>query len=137
MTSKESKELAQPIVDLFLQYMGNDRSTWAGQIAQDIEYVNNVQWAEDEARAVEATNAPALAINEMKISRDRVVGQMTKNSPRWIAVAVENSDVKLAGQVSDLVSWIWDKSKGNMHVRKAVESFEDTGMFVMMAYIDP
>lgn len=134
---KIAKDKARPIIETFLQYMGNDRSQWAKEVAQDIEYVNNVQWTEDEAQAVEATNAPALAINEIKISRDRVVGQMTKNAPRWIAVAVENSDVKLAGDVSDLISWIWDKSKGNMHVRKAVESFEDTGMFAMMSYVDP
>lgn len=135
MTPEQQK--AVPIIELFNQYWGNERATWSKEVSQDIEFVNNVQWKQEEADAVEADGAPAVAVNQIKPARDRVIYNVTKNRPRWIAVAVENSDVKVAGKINDLMAYIWDGSKGNMHFRKAVEDFEDIGLFVMMAYVDP
>jgi len=131
------EEKVRQTVYLFEQYSSGDRKTWEEEVAEDREFVNNAQWDETEKRYLQSKNQPALPINEMKPARDQVVGQITKNNPRWLAVAVENSDVKLAGDVSDLMAWIWDSSNGNMHFRAAVEDFIDTGLFAEMVYVDP
>jgi hypothetical protein len=137
LPEKTLRDLAKPTIDLFNQYQGGDRRQWEEQVAEDIEFVNNVQWDSAEVAYLEGQDKPALAINEMKIARERVVGQLTKNSPGWIAVPTEDSDVKVAGDASALLRWIWDGSKGNMHNRASTEAFEDTGLYALMAYIDP
>jgi hypothetical protein len=130
------REKAQPSIDTLLQYMGSKSTSTKKEWAKDIEFVNSVQWGQSESDAMHANNMAALAINEIKVSRDRVVGQIVKNAPGWLATAVENSDTKMAANVSDLISDIWYKSKGNMHGRMAAEDFEDTGFYMLMAYVD-
>ncbi len=129
--------LAQPIIDLFDLYRSGQAANWKADAANDIEFVNNAQWEESIAMSLEDANQPVLTNNEMKPTRDQVVQQLTDNDPRWWAIPRENSDTKLAGDISDLASYIWDKSNGNMHFRKAVEDLEDTGLFVMYTYYDP
>jgi len=130
-------ELAKPTVKLFWQYNSGQRLNWAQEAAKDIEFVNNVQWEIPVANALENDNQPVVVNNETKVSRDRVIGQLTENNPRWIATPRESSDTELAGSISDFGSYIWDSSKGRMHFRKAVEDFEDIGVFILHAYYDP
>ncbi len=132
------KKKAKQSVDLFDKFRKNkDRVEWLKQIQEDVEFVNNVQLDDETKQALENANMPADAINVMKPTRDQVIQQLTDNDPRWSATAVENSDVKVAGDASDLLSYIWNGSKGKMRLRKAVEDLEDTGFFCMMAYYDP
>ena len=129
---------AKKTFDLFTGFKNNsDRVKWEKEIAEDIEFVNNVQLDEETKQALENANMPADAINVMKPTRDQVIQQLTDNDPRWVASAVENSDAKIAGDASDFLSYLWSGSKGKMRLRKAVEDLEDTGMFCMMAYYDP
>jgi len=133
---KEKK--AKESIDLFQNFKTNsDRVQWEKEIAEDIEFVNNVQLDDETKQALEAANMPADAINVMKPTRDQVIQQLTDNDPRWSATAVENSDTKVAGDASDFLSYIWAGSKGKMRLRKSVEDLEDTGLFCMMAYFDP
>jgi hypothetical protein len=134
---KKAIEAAQETIDIFDRYDGADFAQWATDSAGDVEFVNNVQWKIEVANALEADNQPVVVNNEIKPARDQVVGQLTQNSPRWIAVGRENSDVKMAGYISDLMSYIWDESNGRMHFRTAVEDFEDTGLFIFHTYYDP
>lgn len=128
---------AIPIIQKFELYRNGQRNGWALEAAKDKEFVNNVQWKVEDATALENANQPVVVNNEIKPARDQVVGQLTDHDPRWLAAPRENSDASMAGKISDLASYIWDKSKGNMHFRKAVEDFEDTGLFVLHTYYDP
>ena len=80
---------------------------------------------------------PAVCYNEMKPSRDQVIQQITENRPQYLAVARENSDVKMAGDVSDFMAWIWDESRANLQYIKGAENFVDIGTFILHPYIDP
>ncbi len=122
------------IVDRFETYR-SIQQTWAEEIAEDRQFVNNDQWKVDVVTALEANNQPITVNNEMKPARDQVIQQITDNSPRWMAIGRENSDVSIASSFSDLGSYIWDSSNGNMHFLKATEDLEDTGIFIMHPYV--
>lgn len=137
MGKDTARNRALPTIELFRQYDGGNFPQWAENSSKDIEFVNNTQWEIPIAQALEANNQPVVVNNEIKPARDQVVGQLTENAPRWIASPREDSDTKLAGYMSDFMSYIWDNSKGNMHFRKYVEDFEDIGLGVFHVYYDP
>lgn len=131
------KPIVKETIDTFREYEGQDKSQWNSDASEDLEMVNNAQWEVEIAESLEANNQPVVVNNEMKPARDQVVQQVTDNNPRWIALPRENSDASIAGDISDLGSYIWDVSLGNMHFRKAAEDFVDTGYFILHAYYDP
>ena len=138
MSLEKAKALARPIIDTFEEYGTGDYGTWAQEFADDKAFINNVQLTVETASALENANQPITVLNECKPARDQVVGRMCSNDPRWLAAPRETPvDSTLAGMVSDFGSYIWDASYSNMHFRKAVENFEDGGMFVMYVYYDP
>ncbi len=133
----QANDLATDIIEEFNLYAGGDRVTFITNAESDIEFTNNVQWSFEAAAALEAKNIPAVCYNEIKPARDQAVQQITYNDPMFLAVGRENSDTALAADMSDLMDYIWDKSRGKSHFIKAVENFEDMGMFVLQAYYDP
>jgi len=137
MASDEIKKIEKETIRLFDIYHNNSgRQEFAEHVKEDIEFVNNAQWDESDAQALEDNNMPAVCYNEMKPARDQVVQQMTENRPQYLAVGRENSDVKLGGDLSDFMGWIWDESRGNLKFIKGVENFEDMGLLVFHPYFD-
>lgn len=138
MSKETAIKLAIPIIQQFEEYSSGDWADWAASFADDKAFINNVQITIESASALEAANQPVTVLNECKPARDQVVGRMCSNDPRWLAVPRETPiDSSLSGMVSDFGSYIWDASNTNMHYRKAVENFEDGGMFVLHVYYDP
>ena len=128
----------QQTIELFEEYANSSqRVDWETNVLSDIEFVNNAQWDISDAAALEANNIPAVCYNEMKPARDQVIQQITNNKPQYRAVARENSDVSLAGDISDFMSYLWDGSQGNLKFIKATENLEDTGVFILHSYYDP
>ena len=132
-----TNDMARDIIEMFNLYAGGDRTTFVKNVEEDIEFTNNVQWSREAAAALEEKNVPPVCYNEIKPARDQAVQQITYNDPMFLAVGRENSDTELAADISDLMDYIWDKSRAKAHFIKAVENFEDMGMFVMQTYYDP
>ena len=142
MSPGEAQNAAKEHIQLYELYDGSQHAAWSQDTAKDIEFVNNVQYTVDVINALTEENQPVTINNEIKPIRDQVVGQLTANNPRWICTPVESSDAKLAGDINDLMEYIWDsrgdlRYNGHMHFRKAIEDFEDTGLFVLHAFFDP
>ena len=131
------RDVAREVIDIFNEYLGSGRVTCMKNAETDLEFVNNVQWGTEAAAALEAKNIPPVCYNEMKPARDQAVQQVTYSDPMFLAVGRENSDTALAADISDLMDYIWDKSHTKSHFIKAVENFEDMGMFVLQTYYDP
>ena len=131
------RDVAREVIDVFNEYLGSGRVTCMKNAETDLEFVNNVQWGTEAAAALEAKNIPPVCYNEMKPARDQAVQQVTYSDPMFLAVGRENSDTALAADISDLMDYIWDKSRTKSHFIKAVENFEDMGMFVLQTYYDP
>lgn len=131
---KDEELTSTELFEIFRRH--SERVNWDEQVQEDIEFINNIQIDQEVKSALEAANMPADPLNVLKPTRDQAVQQLTDSDPRWQATGRENSDTKTASEVADLMSYIWDISKGRSCLTKAVEDFEDTGLFVMMAYYD-
>ena len=128
---------AQLNTELFEQYSTGQRSTWATAVVKDRAFYNGVQIEDDIKQALEADEKSTLVINETTPSIRQVVGALVDNDPRFSATARDNSDVGVAGDISDLLSYIWYTSEGNAHLERAATDFEVDGVGIMMAYLDP
>jgi hypothetical protein len=136
-TNISTDDIARDIIEMFNLYAGGNRVDYITNAESDLEFVNNVQWSRESVAALDAKNIPPVCYNEMKPARDQAVQQVTFNDPQFLAVGRENSDATLAADINDLMDYIWDKSRGKSHFIKAVENFEDMGMFVLQTYYDP
>lgn len=121
---------------LFQRYKGGDRTNWALNAANYVAFVNGLQWLESDAKALEAKNQPALVDNEVTPAIELLVSILTENEPRFSASGRENSDAKLAADVSDLMSYIWGKSEGNEKIERCIRDWEYTGLGAVIAYVD-
>jgi len=133
----KDKDIVNETIRLYRLYSGGDRETWQTEVNEDIEFVNNAQYSLEDKLALEEKNIPAVVYNVIKPTRDQAIQQLTQNDPQFLAIARENSDTQLAADITDLMSYIWDKSNGRQHFIKAVENFEDGGLFCLQTYYDP
>lgn len=134
---REKTEAEQLSEQILQDYKNSDRQSWATQAVEDKMFMLGAQWESDDAQAIEANNQSALSNNEITPSIDLVVAMLTENNPRWQFVGSESSDIKIASDIADLHSYIWDNSSGTMILENAVKDYEVTGMGALMAYIDP
>lgn len=119
------------------QYRSSHRVDWANEFQDDRAFMFGMQWEEDDAKALEANNQPALSDNEILPSIMLVVAILTENDPRFHAVGRETSDTKQASHVADLLAWIWYISKGKTRFEYTTTDFVAGGMGAMMIYVDP
>lgn len=130
----EAEQLSEK---LLLDYKNSHRQTWGDNAVKDKAFMLGDQWDSEDSEAVEANNQSANSQNEITPSIDLVVAMLTENNPRWQFVGAESSDIKIASNIADLHSYIWDNSNGTMILENAVKDYEVTGMGALMAYIDP
>lgn len=138
MSPQSALEKAKEHIEIYEKYGEGEYNEWAQEFADDVAFINNVQLTVETVSALQDANQPITVLNECKPARDQVVGRMCANEPRWMAFPRESIiDNGLAGKVSDFAGYLWDSSATNMHFRKAVENFEDGGMFILAVYYDP
>lgn len=134
--AEDDKEL-KISVDLYRDYKSSSRGTWATRCANDRAYKFGAMWSEGDENKNEARGQVSAVTNELIPTIGLIVAQLTENSPRFYAVGRERSDTKTASAVADLMSYVWYISNGDDHNRQVATDFEDVGMGVWMAYIDP
>lgn len=134
--AEELKEL-QISETVYRDYRNSYRGTWATRCASDRAYKFNAMWSETDEKINEARGQVSPIANELIPTIGLVVAQLTENSPRFYAVGTERSDSKTAAAVADLMSYIWYISDGDDHNKQVATDFEDVGMGVWVAYIDP
>lgn len=122
---------------LYHDYSTGQRATWAKEVVKDRAFYNGIQISQEVQDALDADDKFNVPVNETTPAITQVVGFLTDNDPRFTATARENSDVKVASDVADLLSYIWYNSDGNAHMSRGATDFEVDGMGALMAYLDP
>lgn len=123
--------------ELYERYSTGQRADWIKQVANDRAYFNGNQIDEDVKKSLDAVDKFAVPINETTPAIYQVVSSLTENDPRFAVTARENSDVGVASDMSDLLSYIWYNSEGNAHLYRGAIDFEVDGAGALMAYLDP
>ncbi len=113
------------------------RSKWARQATQDNEFRNGVQWTKEQVNSLRKRAQEPLVVNVVYPAVEQAKAMLTANSPRFQSTGREGSDVKTGQIFSDLMSWVWENSKGNTELKEVVDDYYVKGMGCFMVHHDP
>jgi hypothetical protein len=130
----------EPIVTesekLLDQYHG-ERTDWATQAMEDDEFRNNQQWKSNHVSILEKRAQSPIVDNVVHPSVEQAKAMLTANKPKFQSTGRDDSDTKVGRIFSDIMSYIWDKSNGNVELKQIVDDYYVKGMGVMQVYSDP
>ena len=121
--------------ELIREYSGA-RAEWAKQAVEDSEFRSGAQWSKEQINTLKARNQAPVVVNCIHNAVEQAKALLTTNKPRFQATAREDSDVKTARVMSDIMDWIWDNSNGNMVLKQAIDDYYVKGMGCIMVYPD-
>lgn len=122
--------------ELLRFYKSGDRAMWADNFIEDREFRLGEQFDEEVKEYYESKGLMAASINETLPATDQIIADLTSNNPRFDAIAVENSDVKVASYVSRLFDWIFYISKGQTKIERNTKDFCEGGVGCLFTYPD-
>jgi|TARA_R100000808_G_scaffold6776_5_gene19935 hypothetical protein len=113
------------------------RTKWARQAMEDSEFRSGMQWTKEQVNALRKRAQEPLVVNVIYPAVEQAKAMLTANSPRFQSTGREGSDVKTGQIFSDLMSWVWENSKGNTELKEAIDDYYVKGMGCMVVYHDP
>ncbi len=122
--------------NLYQQYK-SARTGWEKNAKEDSDFEAGSQWTEEAKVSLVAAKQAPIVINIIQPSIEQMVAALTSNSPRFTATAKEDSDVKTAKVIADLLEYIWYISDGNMHLKQAIKDYSVKGLGALGVYFDP
>ena len=120
-----------------LKDFSSSRENWAKQAVEDNEFRNGKQWTEEQAKILRARAQEPIVVNVVHSAVEQAKAMLTANKPRFQSTGRETSDTEVGRIFSDLMSYIWDHSNGNVELKQAIDDYYVKGMGVLMAYTDP
>ena len=122
--------------DLLRDY-SSVRDSWASQAAEDNEFRNGAQWTKSQIDSLRQRAQEPLVVNVIYPAVEQAKAMLTANSPRFQSTGREGSDVETGQIFSDLMSWVWENSKGNTELKLAIDDYYVKGMGCFMVHHDP
>ena len=131
----EKNEEVKLTEELLREYSGA-RAEWAKQAVEDSEFRSGAQWTKSQIDTLKSRNQSPVVVNCIHNAVEQAKALLTTNKPRFQATGREDSDVKTARVMSDIMEWIWDNSNGNVVLKQAIDDYYVKGMGCIMVYPD-
>ena len=112
------------------------RANWATQAMEDDEFRNNQQWKREHKDVLAQRSQVPIVDNIIYPAVEQAKALLTANKPKFQSTGRDDSDGKVGRLFSDIMSYIWDTSNGNVELKQVVDDFYVKGMGVMQAYVD-
>lgn len=122
---------------LMKQYDTKDRENWVTHALEDDQFRNGVQWKDKHVAELERRLQVPIVVNVIQPAIDQGISMLTANNPSFQTTAREDSDVDTANLYSDIMSWIWYISDGNVELKQVIDDMYVRGMGAMIVYVDP
>lgn len=122
--------------DLYTDYK-SARNDWAQQAVDDAAFRNNAQFTEEQERELTSKGHAPLPTNIIHAAVEQAKATLAANSPRFHASGRDNTDLKMGSVFADVMSYIWERSQGNLELKQAIDDYYVKGMGVLCAYEDP
>jgi len=132
----EDKKKAEKVHELFRIYK-DKRETWAQHAQEDREFRLGKQWTDEQVRVLEKRGQSPIVINRVHPAVETAKALITANRPNFKISPREDSDVKMANVLSNLLTYIYDISDGRTAIRQVVDDYYVTGLGYLMCYQDP
>lgn len=110
---------------------------WAEAAQKSDDFLHNIQYTEEQLDVLEERRQSPVVINVIWPAIEQAIAMMTSNRPAFQATAREDSDVRTASVVSDLMSWAWQQSRGNQALKNVIYDYYVRGRGVLHVYVDP
>ena len=126
---------AQLTEELFDRYR-NARSDWDTEARTDIDFFYGNHFTENEVDELELRNQASVPMDRVGPAVEKMKAMLTSRAPAFTVIPREDSDVKIAKLWRTVMSYIWEISDGNTHLKQAIHDHSTTGMGYLYAYID-
>jgi hypothetical protein len=130
----EDVALSEQLLD---EYSGGKRASWAEQAKQDDDFRHGNQWTDEAKRVLEGRDQSPIVVNVIQPAVEFAVAALTTNKPRFTSTGREDSDTRTGKVFSDLLTYVWDISNGNMELKQTIDDYYVKGMGLQLAYVDP
>lgn len=110
---------------------------WAKQASDALKLYNGVHWTAEQKAVLDERGQSATAVQATYQLVDQAVGMLSANNPRFNAAAREDSDVKDAAFVRQLLQWGWQVSRGKERYKTSLQDYYVQGRGVLYLYVDP
>tara|TARA_R110000824_G_scaffold95302_5_gene229271 strand:- start:10053 stop:12230 length:2178 start_codon:yes stop_codon:yes gene_type:complete len=113
------------------------RDTWAEKAKQDKEFRLGKQWTTEQEETLKSRGQAAIVVNRIHPAVETAKAMLTANRPSFRVAPREESDIKVANVISNLLAYMYDISDGRTVVRNVVDDYYTMGLGFMHVYQDP
>ena len=131
----EQDPIVKETQDLLQEY-SSARKDWIKNAVEDNEFRNGKQWSDKQIKTLRSRNQEALVVNVIHPAVEQAKALMTTHKPKFQSTGRETSDVKAGRIFSDIMTWVWDSSKGNTVLKQSIDDYYVMGMGVLYCYMD-
>ena len=130
------KKMVEETITLYKDY-SKKRDTWAEKAKQDKEFRLGRQWTKEQEETLTARGQAPIVVNRIHPAVETAKAMLTANRPSFRVAPREESDIKVANVISNLLAYMYDISDGRTVVRNVVDDYYTMGMGFMHVYQDP
>ena len=132
----DSGDIAEETKRIFDLYK-KKRDVWELQAREDQEYRLGRQWTDEQIRTMENRGQAPVVVNRIHPAVETAKALLTANRPSFKVSPREDSDVKVAKVMNELLSYVYDQSDGRTSVRQAIDDYYVCGMGFIQVYQNP
>ena len=132
----KQKSIVDETHEIFKLYE-DKRNHWETQAREDQEYRLGRQWTKEQVDTLEARGQAAVVVNRIHPAVETAKAMLTANRPSFKVSPREDSDVKVANVLNQLLTYMYDISDGRTAIRKAIDDYYVCGMGYIQIYQNP
>jgi len=95
------------------------------------------QWTRDQLAELKRKKKAPIVVNLINPAVEQLKSLLTSNAPRFNALPREGSDRDTAKAFGDIMSYIWQRNRGNVKLKDAIDDYAVKGLGWMTAFWDP
>lgn len=136
MTRPKKTDDAMLSEHLLMDYApGHD--AWCVQAKDDEDFKDGNQWSDLADKKARRHRQIPQTINVLKPAIEQAKSLLTSNKPRFNSTSFEDSDVRVGKMFSELLSYIWRVSDGDVQHKVIVDDYYVKGLGYYHLYFDP
>ena len=129
---EQRRKRASDIKALWRKY-SDKASAWRQVAMENRRFRLGEQWTREQEAELARRGQAALVDNRIHPAVETGKALLTANRPAFRAAAREDSDVKVARVIDDLLAYVWDTSDGMAQFRAALDNYYVDGIGYLYA----
>ena len=128
-------KLVSESIELWRKYR-DKKEPWAETAVECYQFRYGKQLSDIERKQMEADGRAPIVVNRIHPAIETLKAMLTSKNPGFKAIAIEDSDVKVAHAYNAIMQYIWQISNGNMVTSNAIDDMCTMGLGWCFIYVD-